>query len=131
MVVVQMLEVMPVSVVQEKVHLQSLAWQIYIQSFHQLCLLLRIDDRMCGEDWFGVMGPNGSLAMVRQPVIDIDEHLSWAMLWELRLQVIYDLVQSMHACQKRTERDEEYFRNREAELIKLGIKVVEMLNDNI
>lgn len=131
MVVVQMLEVMPLSTVQEKVHSQSLAWQIYVRSFHQLCLLLRIDDRLCGADWFGVMGPNGSLAVVRQPAIDIGDHVTWTILWELRLQVIYDLVQSIHACQKRTERDEEYFRNREAELIKLGIKVVEMLNENI
>lgn len=131
MVVVQMLEVMPLSTVQEKVHSQSLAWQIYVRSFHQLCLLLRIDDRLCGADWFGVMGPNGSLAVVRQPAIDIGDHVTWTILWALRLQVIYDLVQSMHACQKRTERDEEYFRNREAELIKLGIKVVEMLNENI
>lgn len=126
-----MLEVMPVTAPQKKDRSESLAWQISLHSFHQYCRLLRIDDRLCGDDWFGVMAPDGSLAVVDQSAIAIGEYISWELLWEPRLQVIYDLVRSMSACRKLSLRDEVYFRHREVELIKLGIKVVEMLNENV
>lgn len=130
MSIMQMLEISPVTVPQKKVTSQSLAWQIYLRSFHQLCLLLGIDDQKCGADWFGIAGPDGSLAVVTQPAIKIGPYLSWSMLWQLRLQAVYDLVQSMSACQKLTMRDEQYFRYRSTELIKLGIKMVEVIQEN-
>lgn len=77
------------------------------------------------------MAPDGCLAVVDQSAIAIGEYISWELLWKLRLQVIYDLVRSMSACRKLSLRDEVYFRHRKAELIKLGIKVVEMLNENV
>ncbi len=130
MIIVQMLEVSPTTKPQKIVRSQSLVWGLYVKTFRQLCQLLGIDDTYCGADWFGILGPNGSLAVVRQPALQIHQKLSWSLTWQLRLQVIYDLVQAMVTCEKHSQRDEYYFRCRSAQLIKFGIKIVEMIEEN-
>lgn len=131
MVIVQMLQVSRAITPQKNVQSRSFVWKLYVQTFCQLCHLLGMDDRTRGADWFGLVGPDGSLAVVNQPAMMVNRQPTWAEIWQVRLQVIYDLVQAMATCGKKSARDEYYFRWRSAQLIKFGIKVVEMIEQNV